>query len=42
MQGTIILLATHHKDIVDRLRKRVIALKNGKLVSDEKEGKYVV
>jgi len=41
-QGTIILLATHHKEIVDRLKKRVITVKNGKLVSDQQEGKYII
>jgi len=41
-QGTIVLLATHHKEIVDRLRKRVIALRNGEVISDQREGKYVV
>ena len=41
-QGTIILLATHEKTIVDRLRKRVVTIKGGKFVSDEKEGKYII
>ena len=41
-QGTIILLATHHKEIVDRLKKRVITIKNGKIVGDQEEGKYIV
>lgn len=41
-QGTIVLLATHEKTIVDRLKKRVVTIKNGKFVSDQKEGKYMV
>jgi len=40
--GTIVILATHDKDIVNRLKKRVIALKNGELVSDEEKGKYKI
>ncbi len=38
--GTTILLVTHNKDIVNQLRKRVITLHNGKIIADEKEGKY--
>ncbi|MBU0546497.1 cell division ATP-binding protein FtsE [Patescibacteria group bacterium] len=38
--GTTILLATHNREIVNQLRKRVITLRNGEIVSDEEEGKY--
>jgi cell division transport system ATP-binding protein len=38
--GTTILLVTHNKDVVNQLRKRVITLQNGQIVSDEAEGKY--
>jgi len=41
-QGTIILLATHHKEIVDKLRKRVVTIKHGRIVSDQQEGKYLI
>jgi len=41
-QGTIVLLATHNKPIVDRLKKRVILLKEGKIVSDRIKGGYVI
>jgi len=41
-QGTIVLLATHHKEIVDRLKKRVIALKNGRVVYDQEKGQYII
>lgn len=40
--GTTILLATHNKDIVDRIGKRVIALDKGKVIRDHKKGKYVI
>lgn len=39
-QGTIVLLATHDKEVVDALERRVITLRDGKLVSDQKKGKY--
>lgn len=38
--GTTILMATHNQDIVNTLKRRVIKLKAGKLISDSKEGKY--
>lgn len=38
--GTIVLLATHNKSVVDRLKRRVIVLDKGKIVSDEKIGTY--
>ncbi|KKQ28047.1 MAG: Cell division ATP-binding protein [Candidatus Magasanikbacteria bacterium GW2011_GWC2_37_14] len=38
--GTTILLVTHNKDIVNQLRRRVITLHNGRVIADEKEGKY--
>lgn len=39
-RGTIILMATHNKDIVDKIRKRVIKIKQGKIVSDKERAKY--
>ncbi len=39
--GVAVLMATHDDRVVDRLKKRVIHLENGKVVSDVKEGKYV-
>ncbi len=41
-RGTIVILATHNKAIVDRLKRRVILLKGGKLVSDKMKGGYVI
>ena len=38
--GTTILMATHNQEIVNTLKKRVIALKDGKVIKDSKEGKY--
>ena len=38
--GTTVIMATHDKAIVDRFKKRVIALKEGRIVSDTEGGKY--
>ncbi len=38
--GTTILMATHAKEIVDVMRKRVIAIEKGTIVRDEKKGAY--
>lgn len=38
--GTTILMATHAKDIVDNMRKRVIAIEKGIIVRDEQKGAY--
>ena len=38
--GTTVILATHNKDIVNNLGRRVITLDDGKIRSDEAEGKY--
>lgn len=38
--GTTVLMATHAKEIVDRMKKRVIALEKGHVVRDEQRGMY--
>ena len=38
--GTTIILATHDKEIVNSMRKRVITIDNGQIISDEKRGKF--
>ena len=40
--GTTVVLVTHDRDIVNSLKKRVITLADGKIVSDIKHGKYVL
>jgi len=40
--GTTILLVTHNREVVNFLRKRVISLDNGSIVSDQEEGKYIL
>lgn len=39
-KGTTILMATHNMEIVNSGAKRVVALEKGKLVRDEKKGRY--
>lgn len=38
--GTTILMATHAKDIVDNMQKRVIAIDKGMIVRDDRKGMY--
>ena len=39
LRGTTIVMVTHAKDIVDRMKKRVIAIEKGRIIRDE-EGAY--
>jgi cell division transport system ATP-binding protein len=38
--GTTVLMATHDREIVDKMNKRVIVLQKGEIISDKKKGKY--
>lgn len=38
--GTTVLLTTHNKEIVDRLKRRVVTVKDGKVAKDEARGGY--
>ena len=38
--GTTIVMATHDKSIVDTMKKRVIAIENGRIIRDEARGVY--
>jgi len=40
--GTTIILATHNKEVINRLGKRVITLDGGRLVRDEERGKFMI
>ena len=39
-RGTTVLMATHAKDIVDAMQKRVIEIEKGVIVRDEEKGVY--
>ncbi len=38
--GTTVLLTTHNKDIVDKLKRRVITIDHGKIIADVAQGSY--
>ena len=40
--GTTVILTTHNKAVIDSLGKRVITMENGKIIRDDKKGKYVI
>ena len=40
--GTTVILATHNKDIVNRVKKRVITLDQGRLSLDHSKGRYSI
>lgn len=39
-RGTTVVMATHNKEIVNTVRKRVIAIEAGRIVRDEQRGEY--
>lgn len=40
--GTTIMLVTHNKDVVNRIKKRVVLMDHGEIISDQEEGKYIL
>ncbi|OVE78530.1 cell division ATP-binding protein FtsE, partial [bacterium G20] len=40
--GTTVLLTTHNQEIVNYLKRRVVTIKDGKVVSDRAVGKYKI
>ncbi|MBA3732972.1 cell division ATP-binding protein FtsE [Patescibacteria group bacterium] len=40
--GTTVILTTHNKGVIDSLKKRVLTMENGRIIRDDKEGKYVI
>ena len=38
--GTTMLVVTHERELVDRFSKRVVAIENGRIISDETGGYY--
>ncbi len=40
--GTTIILTTHNKGVIDSLKKRVITMDRGRVIRDDKEGKYIL
>jgi len=40
--GTTVILATHDKDIINSVEKRVVTLDRGRVIRDEEKGKYIL
>ena len=40
-KGTTVLVVTHNREIVNAMKKRVITMKKGVIVSDEEQGAYI-
>jgi cell division transport system ATP-binding protein len=40
--GTTVILTTHNRSVVDQLKSRVITLEKGRVVRDDKDGKYML
>lgn len=40
--GTTVVLVTHNRDIVNKLKRRVITIDKGSIVSDQKKGRYIL
>jgi cell division transport system ATP-binding protein len=41
-EGTTVVMATHNRDIVDLVRRRVVAIERGRVVRDDRSGTYHV
>jgi cell division transport system ATP-binding protein len=40
LKGTTIVVATHNQAVVDRMRRRVVRMEDGRIVTDEERGYY--
>ena len=40
-RGTTVVVVTHNREIVNAMKKRVITLKKGIIISDQKKGEYI-
>jgi cell division transport system ATP-binding protein len=40
--GTVVVLATHDREIVNGLEERVVTLESGRVIRDEKKGKFII
>lgn len=40
--GTTVILVTHNREVVNRLKRRVITLDNGMIINDQAVGKYIL
>jgi cell division transport system ATP-binding protein len=40
--GTTVILTTHNRGVVDSIGRRVITMEKGKIIRDDKDGKYII
>lgn len=40
--GTTVILVTHNREVVNRLRRRVVSMEHGAIISDQAHGKYLL
>ena len=40
--GTTVVLSTHDKEVINSLGKRVVTIKDGKIISDSKKGRFIL
>lgn len=40
--GTTVILTTHNRSVIDQIKTRVITLESGRIIRDDKEGKYML
>jgi len=40
-RGTTVVMATHNREVLDLVRRRVVAIEGGRVVRDEQEGQYL-
>lgn len=40
--GTTVLMVSHNREIINKIKKRVVTIENGIIISDHKEGKYIL
>ena len=40
--GTTVILTTHNRGVIESIGKRVVTLEKGRVVRDDKEGKYII
>jgi len=42
LKGTTVVVATHNQAVVDRMKRRVVRMDNGKIITDEERGSYFI
>ncbi len=40
--GTTVVLVSHNREIINKLRKRVVTIEDGRIISDQEKGKYIL